>query len=75
MPKLMLVNAVIAVLSIAMARGFAVSAATGDWDQLLAGAKREGKNALIGPPGAEVPAALTHGFQKKIRRSTRNLVA
>jgi ABC-type glycerol-3-phosphate transport system substrate-binding protein len=64
-PKIILVNAVIAVLSIAVARGFAVSAATGDWDQIIAAAKREGKIALIGPPGAEVPAALTHGFQKK----------
>ena len=64
-PKLFLLNAVVAMVSLMLARGFAVSAATGDWDQIIAAAKREGKIALIGPPGAEVPAALTHGFQKK----------
>ncbi len=64
-PKLFLLNAVVAMVSLMLARGFAVSAATGEWDQVIAAAKREGKIALIGPPGAEVPAALTHGFQKK----------
>ncbi len=63
--KIFLLSAVTAVLVLALARGFAISAATGDWDQIIAAAKREGKIALIGPPGAEVPAALTHGFQKK----------
>jgi iron(III) transport system substrate-binding protein len=62
--KLFLISAVMAVMALALARGFAVSA-TSDWDQIIAAAKREGKVALIGPPGAEVPAALTHGFQKK----------
>ena len=65
MRNIFLLSAVTAILVIALARGFAVSAATGDWDQIIAAAKREGKIALIGPPGAEVPAALTHGFQKK----------
>jgi ABC-type Fe3+ transport system substrate-binding protein len=43
----------------------ATDAATGDWDQVVAAAKREGQISLIGPPGSEVPAALTSGFQKK----------
>ena len=42
MRKLSLVNAVMVVIVLALARGFA-SAATGDWDQIIAAAKREGK--------------------------------
>jgi iron(III) transport system substrate-binding protein len=58
-------NVVTAVMLLASARVPTVYAATSDWDQIIAAAKREGKIALIGPPGAEVPAALTQGFQKK----------
>ena len=58
MRNIFLLSAVTTILVIALARGFAVSAATGDWEQIIAAAKREGKIALIGPPGAEVPAAL-----------------
>jgi ABC-type glycerol-3-phosphate transport system substrate-binding protein len=58
-------NVVTAVMLLASARVPAVYAANSDWDQIIAAAKREGKVALIGPPGAEVPAALIHGFQKK----------
>src|SRR5262247_1879858 len=59
------VNVVTAVVLIALGRVPAAYAATSEWDQIIAAAKREGKIALIGPPGAEVPAALTQGFQKK----------
>lgn len=40
-------------------------ATTGDWDQVLAAAKREGKVSVIGPQGSESRDALATGFGKK----------
>jgi len=36
-----------------------------EWERVLAAAKREGKVAVIGPPGADVRRALTEPFQRK----------
>lgn len=63
--KLLSLSALIAVLLFAFGNEDIVFAATGDWEQIIAAAKREGKVVLIGPPGAEVPAAVATGFQKK----------
>ncbi len=37
----------------------------GEWEQVLAGAKREGKIVIMGPGGASTRVALTQGFRKK----------
>jgi iron(III) transport system substrate-binding protein len=38
---------------------------TADWDATVAAAKKEGKLALMGPPGEDVRAVLTDAFQKQ----------
>jgi iron(III) transport system substrate-binding protein len=54
-----------AVMLLPSARAPAVHAASGDWERIVAAAKREGRVALIGPPGSQVPAALTAGFRER----------
>jgi hypothetical protein len=63
--NLNLVKAFTAIMFLAFAREPATYAVSSDWDHVITAAKRESKLSLIGPPGSEVPAALTNGFQKK----------
>lgn len=36
-----------------------------EWEQIVAGAKREGRVGVVGPQGVEIREGLTRGFQKK----------
>jgi ABC-type glycerol-3-phosphate transport system substrate-binding protein len=51
----------------ALLNGAAFAAAPGqeEWERVLQAAKKEGKVAVIGPPGADRRDALTIGFEKK----------
>jgi iron(III) transport system substrate-binding protein len=56
-----------AVVTLCCAGGVAAAPApkSGEWEQTVAAARREGQVVIMGPAGADVRDALTQGFQKK----------